>query len=333
MAKKPRIGVIGTGGTISSLGDHVLDSLNYGDTGNRLEADQLLARFPECQMVADAIPIRYAAIPSTAIGPKEWLELVGVIHKAVRDDPTLDGIVVTHGTASLEETAYFLNLTLKTEVPVVVVGSQRPPTALGTDAGSNLVDGIRTAGSPESRGKGVMVVLNDEIQAAREVTKTSTYRLQTFRSPDFGCLGHVDTDGVHYYRAPIRKHTLATEFDVAGMTELPRVDIVLSYGGMDSVVIDAVVAAGAEGIISSGFAPGMTTPAEAAALQKAVESGIVVVQSTRAGSGRIAPRNYLRKHGMLAADSLNPQKARILLMLGLAKTKDAAELARMFTQY
>ena len=333
MAKLPRVAVIGTGGTISSIGENSLDVLNYADTGHKLEADELVARFPECALVADVLPIRYAAVPSPAIGPKEWLELAALIHKTAAAEPDLAGFVVTHGTATLEETAYFLHLALKTPLPVVVVGAQRPSSALGTDAGMNLVGAIRVAGSPASRGMGVMVCLNDEIQSARDVAKTSTYRLQTFRSPDFGALGHVDGDGVYFYRAPLRRHAPETEFDVAGLTDLPRVDIIFSYAGADAVMVDAALAAGAKGLISAGFAPGMPTTSQREALETAAAKGTIVVQSSRVGSGRVAPRRYLQSKGLLGADSLTPQKARILLMLGLARTQDKAELARMFQEY
>lgn len=332
MAKLPRVAVIGTGGTISSLGHDSLDVLNYSDTGNKLEADQLVARFPECASVADVLPIRFSAVPSPAIGPKQWLELLKLIHDTAAREPDLAGFVVTHGTATLEETAYFLHLALKTPLPVVLVGAQRPASALGTDAGMNLVGALRVAGSASARGKGVLVCLNDEIQSARDVAKTSTLRLQTFRSPDFGALGHVDGDGVFFYRAPTRRHAPDTEFDVAGRAELPRVDIVLSYAGADATMVQAAIAAGAEGIVSAGFAPGMPTVLERAALEAAAKD-IVVVQSSRVGSGRVTPRNYLRAKNMLGADSLTPQKARILLMLGLTRTRDRAELARMFQEY
>jgi L-asparaginase len=333
MSSKPRIAVIGTGGTISSLGAHSLDVLDYGDDGKMLEADALIARFPECAEVADIVPVRFAALPSTALGPQRWLDLVELLHATAARERDLAGLVVTHGTATLEETAYFLNLTLKLDLPTVVVGAQRPPTALGTDAGMNLVGAIRTAASPAARGKGVLVCLNDEIQAARDVTKTSTYRLQTFRSPDFGALGHVDGDGVFFYRVPTRRSAPDTEFDVRGRTSLPRVDIVLSYAGADATMIDAALAAGAKGIVSAGFAPGMPTVIERAALERARERGVIVVQSSRAGSGRVAPRRYLQSKGLLGADSLTPQKARILLMLALAHTEDPAEIARMFRDY
>jgi L-asparaginase len=333
MSSKPRIAIIGTGGTISSLGANSLDVLDYGDAGKMLEADALVARYPECTEVADIVPVRYAAVASTALGPKNWLELVALLHATAARERDLAGLVVTHGTATLEETAYFLNLTLKIDRPVVVVGAQRPPTALGTDAGMNLVGAIRTAAAPAARGKGVLVCLNDEIQAARDVTKTSTYRLQTFRSADFGALGHVDGDGVFFYRAPTRRSAPDTEFDVRDRTSLPRVDIVLSYAGADATMIDAALAAGAKGIVSAGFAPGMPTVIEREALERARERGVIVVQSSRAGSGRVAPRRYLQSKGLLGADSLTPQKARILLMLALAHTEDPAEIARMFREY
>jgi L-asparaginase len=333
MSALPRIAVIGTGGTISSLGADSLDVLDYTDTNRRLEADELVARFPECAAVADVVAIRHAAVPSTAIGPREWIALAELIHATVERAPDLAGFVLTHGTATLEETAYFLNLVLKVEQPVVLVGAQRPASALGTDAGMNLVAALRTAGSTAARGKGVLVTLNDEIHAAREVTKTSTYRLQTFRSPDFGALGHVDGDGVFFYRAPLRRHAPDTEFDITGRQDLPRVDIVLSYAGNDARAIEAAVAAGARGIVSAGFAPGMVTPAERAALEEARRNGIAVVQSSRAGSGRVAPRRYLQRNALLGADSLTPQKARIVLMLALAHTDDPTEWTRIFREY
>jgi L-asparaginase len=249
------------------------------------------------------------------------------------DHPDLSGIVIGHGTATLEETAYLLNLTLKTPVPVVVVGAQRPSSALSSDAGMNLVNAIRVAAAPESRGMGVLVLLNDEIHAAREVTKTSTLRLQTFRTPDFGVLGHADGDAVVFYRQPVRRRAPDTEFDIADVDAMPRVDIAYSYAGADGTAVQAFAAAGARGIVSAGFAPGFSTPGEGEALRDAVASGIVVVQSTRAGSGRTFQSTRLKAAGLLIADNLNPQKARILLSLALTKTQDADEIMRIFRTY
>ena len=202
---KPKVAVIGTGGTIASIGKTPLDILDYGANKTMIEVDEIIAMFPIVHEVAEVVPVPYRAIPSPSVGFAEWRDLVLKIDELAQD-PDLDGIVVTHGTASLEETAYALHLTVKADIPVVVVGSQRPSSALSTDAGFNLLNGIRTAGSPDAKGMGVMTLLNDEIQCAREVTKTSTYRMQTFRSPDFGCLGHADGDAVAFYRKPLRKH-------------------------------------------------------------------------------------------------------------------------------
>ena len=242
--------------------------------------------------------------------------------------------MIPHGTATLEETGFFLNLTLAVSQPVVLVGAQRPASALGTDAGMNLVNALRVAGSPEARGKGVLVVLNDEIHAARDVVKTSTYRVQTFRSLDFGALGHVDGDGVHFYRSPLRAHMPDTAF--AGLdlaAPLPRVDIVYSYAGADGALIDAAAAAGARGIVSAGFAPGSPTPEQRTAFERAAKAGIVIVQCSRAFSGRVAPRRRLRESGIVAGEDFSPQKARILLMLALSTTSDIAAIQQAFQTY
>ncbi len=327
----PRIAVIGTGGTISSLGASSLDVLDYPDFGQKLSAAALLDRFPETRLVADPVPITVRQVGSTEIGPREWLELRALIHKIARDEPATAGFVITHGTATLEETAFFLNLTLRVSQPVVLVGAQRPASALGTDAGMNLVNALRVAGSPEARGKGVLVLLNDEINAARDVVKTSTYRLQTFRSLDFGALGHVDGDGVHFYRAALGAHTPDGPFARSELAEpLPRVDIVYSYAGGDGALVDAAVAAGARGLVSAGFAPGSPTPDQRTAFERAARAGVVVVQCTRAASGRVAPRRRLRDSGIVAGEDLSPQKARILLMLALTATTEIAAIQQLF---
>jgi len=329
----PRIAVIGTGGTISSLGASSLDVLDYPDFGRKLAAEALLDRFPETRFAADPVALTFRQVGSTEIGPADWLELRALIHRIAGDDPAVAGFVIPHGTATLEETAFFLNLTLAVRQPVVLVGAQRPASALGTDAGMNLVNALRVAGSSEARGKGVLAVLNDEIHAARDVVKTSTYRLQTFRSLDYGALGHVDGDGVHFYRAPSRPHMPETPFARLDPAALPRVDIVYSYAGADGALVDAAVAAGARGIVSAGFAPGSPTPAQRAAFERAARSGVVVVQCSRAASGRVAPRRRLRESGIVAGQDMSPQKARILLMLALSTTSDIAAIQQAFSTY
>jgi L-asparaginase len=227
----PRIAVIGTGGTISSLGASSLDVLDYPDFGQKLTCEALLDRFPETRLVAEPVPVTFRQVGSTAIGPADWLELRALIHRLAKEDPAIAGFVIPHGTATLEETAFFLNLTLGVGQPVVLVGAQRPASALGTDAGTNLVNALQVAGCAQARGLGVLVVLNNEIHPARDVVKTSTYRVQTFRSLDYGPLGHVDGDGPHFYRAPLQAHMPDTPFAAAEIAALPRVDIIYSYAG------------------------------------------------------------------------------------------------------
>ena len=332
-SNKPRVALIGTGGTISSIGKDPLDLVDYPDGSRKMEVDEVLEKFDLVKEFAEPVPIRFRAVGSTHIGPADWLDLARTITKAAADDPSIAGFVITHGTASAEETVYFLNLTLKIDQPVVVVGAQRPSTGISTDAAINLVNATRTAADPASRGMGALLMLNDEIQAAREVTKTSTLRMQTFRSPDFGVLGHVDGDGVYYYRAPLRRRMPDVEFDVSGLTDLPRVDIVPCYAGADGTAVEAYIAAGAKGLISAGFAPGLLTPAQDAAFDAAVAQGITVVQASRAGSGRVPHRKALIPRGFVSADNLNPQKARVLLMVALAHTTNRDDLRRIFAEY
>jgi L-asparaginase len=334
LPSRPRVAVIGTGGSISTLGRHSLDAHEYGHYGRTLEIDQVLALFPEITTVADLEPVRFRTLLSTAVEPSDWLELNELVHRVASDQPAPTGIVITHGTATLEETAYFLNLTLKVEVPVVLVGAQRPPNGLSTDAGMNLVNAVRVAADSAACGLGVLVLLNDELQAAREVTKGSTYRLETFRSPDLGMLGYADPDGrIVIYRAPTRRRMPNTEFDVRGLKRLPRVDIAYSYAGSDGTAVRGFMAAGAKGIVSAGLPPGRTPPAEAEALAEAREQGLLVIQSSRAGSGRVIEPRRLRDQGIVAADNLNPQKARVLAMLALTLTDDPFRVQCMFDEY
>ena len=328
-----KVAFIGTGGTIASIGTSPLDILDYTANNTMLHAEEVIAAVPSVHEVAEVRVVKFRNIPSPAMFFPEWKELVGLCGRLVEEDPGLSGIVIGHGTASLEETAYFLNLTLKVSVPVVIVGSQRPLSGLASDAAMNLVAAVRTAASQASRGRGVLVVLNDEIQAAREVTKTSTFRLQTFRTPDFGVLGSVDGEYVRYYRRTERRNAPETELDIGRLDALPRVDIAYSYTGSDGAAIRAFVAAGAKGIIAACMAPGMVTPGDAAAIGEATTAGVAVMTATRAGSGVTLDSAKLKALGVIAADNLNPQKARLLLALGLANGADAEDLRRIFATY
>lgn len=326
-----KIALIGTGGTISSYVDDPLDVLDYPDIGQKYEAQDLLNQVPELARIAEVAPLSFAAVSSSLIGPRQWLQIAQLIMEHERD---FDGFVITHGTGTLEETAYFLHLVLKTEKPVVVVGAQRPLSALSSDAKMNLVAATRVASTPQAAQQGVLVVLNDEIHSARDVTKSSTYRLQAFVSPDFALLGHVDSDTVSFYRQLNTPHTVSSDFDIAELNaDLPRVDILYSYAGSDGAAVDAFVKAGCAGIVSAGFAPGLSTVAEGEHLLTARNRGVLIVQSSRAGSGRVALRHYLRENQFVAAGNLSPQKARILLMLALTKSAVVEVVQGYFDRY
>lgn len=331
MSRLPKVAVIGTGGTIASQGLDPLDVQDYASSGRPiLNAEQLVAGLPVLQQVAEVIPVLHSAIPSTAVGWSDWQALLARIAALQAEHPDLDGIVVTHGTATLEETAYFLSLTVPSDIPIVVTGAQRPFTGLSTDGPMNLVKAVRVAGHPDSRGMGALVVLNDEIQAAREVTKTSTGRMQTFRSPDVGVLGHADADRITYWRRPMRVLAPEKRFDVAGMATPPRVDVIYSVAGGDGVAVKAFLQAGAQGIVAAAFAPGFTTPAERTALAEAMAAGCSVVLSSRAMSGRTFPAKRYQQEGFLNADNLTPQKARVLLMLALTRTRERDAIQAIF---
>ena len=329
----PKVAFISTGGTIASVGTGPLDILDYGANQTMMHAEELAARVPELALVADVLPIRFRNVPSYRVFFPEWKELVALCDKLTAEIPDLAGIVIAHGTASMEETAYFLNLAIKAPLPVVMVGAQRPASGLSTDANMNLLNAVRVAACAEARGMGVLVLLNDEIHAAREVTKTSTFRLQTFRTPDFGVLGHADGDAVAFYRRPLRRAAPDTEFDIQHLAELPRVDIAYAYTGSDGAAVRAFIDAGAKGIVSAGFAPGFPGAAEEPLLRQAVQHGVVVVQSTRAGSGRTFAGRRAQEAGFLIADNLNPQKARLLLALALTRSSDPGEIRQIFATY
>ncbi|RDU97209.1 asparaginase [Trinickia dinghuensis] len=333
MTIKRKVAVIGTGGTIAAVGRDAFDLIDYDANGQMLDTARLLALLPAVPADVDIVEIPFRTMSSTAVSFDEWRELTALCRALEVSAPDLAGIVISHGTATLEETAYFLQLTLDARIPVVLVGSQRPSNGLSSDAALNLYNAIRVAADPAAHDLGVLVVLNDEIHAARDVTKTSTYRLHAFQSRDAGALGCCDADGVTFYRRPVRIGPPRMAFDVSDLERLPLVGINYSYAGADGRMISGLADAGARGIVAAGFAPGCCTPAETKALRDAARAGIVVVMSTRAGSGRVGDGIELRENGFIAADNLNPQKARILLALALTRTDAAEEISTMFRIY
>jgi L-asparaginase len=327
-----RVALIQTGGTIDSVGSDRLDLAWYIEAQRRLAPGNLVARIPELASIASVEEVDFRRLPSHALTDADWLELRARIQSLL--DGAFDGVVVTHGTNTLEETAYFLSLTVHSEKPVVLVGSMRPASALSADGELNLLNAVRVAADPAARGHGALVVLNDTIYSARDVTKTATFRVETFRGRDLGPLGYADADGrVIFWHRSLKRHTLDSEFSGSDTTSLPRVDVSVSYVGADGTAIDAFVAAGARGIISAGTGAGRPTPREDEALDRAVAAGVVVVQSSRVGSGRVVRSPGLRERRMVAADNLVPWKARILLALALTQTSDLEAIQRIFDTY
>jgi len=334
MANLPRVALIITGGTIDSVGKDRLDLAWYIEAGKRLKDGEILEMLPELKQIAEVTEVPFRRLPSHALIDKDWLDLVRTIH-TIFDEDKADGIVITHGTNTIEETAYFLNLVLKTEKPVVVVGSMRPSSAISADGYLNLVNAIKVAADANSKGRGCLLVMNDTIYNGRDVTKNATYRVEAFQSRDLGPLGFADGDGkIVFYHQPVRKHTVQTEFDVRNLESLPRVDVVVSYVGADGTMIEAAAKAGAKGIVSAGTGAGRPTPAEDAAFDKCFkETGMLMCLSSRVASGRVVRSPGLTKRGFVASDNLQPWKARLLLSLALSKTNNADEIQRMFDTY
>jgi L-asparaginase len=323
---KPKIHVIGTGGTISGAAPDRMQLAGY-KAGSFLIKD-MLAQIPELSEIAEVTSEQLVNVGSGNIGEKELMLLAKRINTLCAEQPDIAGFVVTHGTGTLDETSYFLDLTVRTDKPIVVVGAMRPWTAISGDGPLNLYNAVRVAAFPESRGKGALIMLNDEINAAREGTKTDTERVETFNSREFGFLGYADPDKIVYYRTPLFRHTYKSEFDISKLEKLPRVDIVYGYQDATGVPVDALVAAGAKGIITVTTSPDMTP-----SLKEARKKGIVVVGTDRKGQGRVMTSERAVKEGMVTGDNLRPQKARILLQLALTETSDPAEIQRIFDQY
>lgn len=330
---RSRVAVLLAGGTLTAIGSNRLDLASYIEFGKRLTPGEMLGSLPELSAIADVEEVSFPTANSHALQHADWLALLSKIHQLF-DDDHCDALVLGHGTNTLEETAYFLNLTLRTDRPVVMVGSMRPSSGLSTDGFLNVVNAVRVAASPGSVGRGVLVMLNDTIFAARGVTKASTYRVNAFVDRDYGPIGYADADGtVVWRRHEERLHTTATEFDVRDLQDLPRVDVVTSHIGADGALIDAAVRVGARGIISAGTGAGRPTPAEDQALDRATSQGVVVCQASRVGSGRVVPSVTLDKRRIVVAGDLVPWKARILLSLALTVTTDVARIQRAFDLY
>jgi L-asparaginase len=331
----PHVHFVATGGTISNK------------EGGRLTAEELAKNIPGVERYARVTHEQFANVASSELSLAQWVGLSKRINEVFASDQDLAGIVVTSGTDTLEETAFFLHLTVRDPRPVVVVGSMRNPSTIGYEGAANLLEGVRVAAEPASRNKGVLVVLNDEINSARNVTKTDALRLQTFRSREYGQLGVVDRDRVVYFSEITQRHNERVEFDISKVTELPRVDIIMVYQGATADLIKAAVDNGAKGIVIAVAGAGATSGNQNEGLNYAASKGVFIVTSTRTGSGRIAPPQQRgdasntqlnadqqrRRRFTIAGEDHTPIKARVLLMVALTKTTDRNELQRIFSEY
>jgi L-asparaginase len=324
----PRVALVLTGGTIDSLGASRLDLAFYYENNTRVPPQELVGALPELGEIADVELVAFRRLSSHALTSVDWLELRDKVQGLV-DRPDLTAVVITHGTNTLEETAFFLDLTLRTHKPVLLVGAMRPASALGSDSALNLVRAFQVAAEPATRQRGVLVVLNDTIFAARDVTKTATFRVEAFAARDAGPLGRADADGRVLFRNPPAPAD-RLRFEVAGLTQLPRVDVLVSHVDADGVLVDAAVAAGARGVVSAGTGAGLPTPAERDAYDRAIAAGLVVCQSSRVGSGRVARSASMRERRVVAGGDLQPWKARVLLALALTATTDPESVQQLF---
>src|SRR5262245_13226327 len=328
----PRVHFVATGGTISNK------------EGGRLTAEQLAKSMPGVERYARLTHEQFTNVASSELTLAQWVGLSKRINELFSTDKELAGIAVTSGTDTLEETAFFLHLTVRDPRPVVVVGSMRNPSTVGYEGAANLLEGVRVAADPASRNKGALVVLNDEINSARNVTKTDALRLQTFRSREYGQLGVVDRDRVVYFNQIVQRHNEQIEFDITKVTELPRVDVIMVYQDAPGDLIKAAVDHGAKGLVIAVAGAGATSGTQNEGLSYAASKGVFMVTSTRTGSGRIAPpqrqgdggagfqptpEQQRRRQFTIAGEDHTPIKARVLLMLALTKTHDRAEIQRI----
>lgn len=325
---KPTIYILATGGTIAGSGSGALDT-SY--TSGTVTVDKLIAAVPEINKIATIKGEQISNIGSQEMNNEVWFKLANRVNELLTSGKA-DGIVITHGTDTMEETAYFLNLVVKSDKPIVMVGAMRNSGSLSADGPLNIYNAVNVAMCKKAVGKGVMVVMNDEIHAAREVTKTNTTAVDTFKSPNSGKIGTVFYGNVKFYMNPVRKHTVNSAFDITKIKELPRVDIIYSHSNDNPDFVNLAVKNGAKGIVNAGMGNGNPFPSALEALGEAVKSGVVVVRDSRVGSGETTLNGEVDdgKYGFLASDNLNAQKARVLLMLALTQTTDKAKIQEFF---
>jgi len=329
---KAKIKILATGGTIAGAQASTTEA---GYKSGTFSVDDLIKAVPNLNKLADLSGEQVANIGSQTMNHEVWLKLAARVNEVLKGDT--DGVVITHGTDTMEETGYFLSLVVKSDKPVVLVGSMRPATAISADGPANLYNAVALAGDPAAKGMGPLVVINDEVHYARESQKVNTTQLDAFRSPNRGRAGVMNVGKFYPFSRLTTRHNSQSEFstDGKGVQDLPRVDIIYSYANFGPDVVDFLVKQGCKGIILAGVGDGNSTDAVIEALSKAAKQGIAVVRSSRVGSG-VVDRNLEIKDdqlGFIAAMELNPQKARILTMLALMNTQDPKKLQQYFTMY
>lgn len=331
VAAKPHVVVLATGGTIAGAGASAVNSATY--TAAKVPVDKLLAGLPELGNLAKVTGEQVFQIASESFTNKELVTLAKRVNELVKR-ADVDGIVITHGTDTLEETGFFLNLVVPTDKPIVMVGSMRPGTAISADGALNLLGAVATAAAKDAAGKGVLVSMNDNIDAARDVAKLTNIKTNAFAS-QWGPLGMVVEGKTYWFRAPVKRHTKGSEFNIEQINELPAVDIVYGYGNVPSTAIDALGQAGVKAIVHAGTGNGSVADRIVPKLTELRSKGTIIVRSSRIPAGFVL-RNAEQpddKYDWVVAHDLNPQKARLLTAVALTKTQDTKELQRIFWEY
>lgn len=327
---KSRIAILGTGGTIAGFIDSTIATTGYA--AGAIDIDVLIKAVPQIRDLADISWEQIANIDSSNMCDEIWLRLAKKIAKLFAEG--IDGVVITHGTDTMEETAYFLNLTIKSDKPVVLVGAMRPSTAISADGPKNLYNAVALVVNKEAKNKGVMVAINDKILSARGVVKTHSLNVDAFSSPDFGDLGYIVDGKVFFYNNVTKAHTKNAPFDVSKLTSLPKVDILYSYSNDGSgVAAKALFEHGTKGIVVAGSGAGSIHKNQKDVLKELLKKGFKVVVSSRVVAGCVAVSDSDEKLGFISAEDLNPQKARVLLMLALTKTSDPKKIQEYFLKY
>jgi L-asparaginase len=330
-AAKPHVVILATGGTIAGA---AASQTSAGYSSGAVAVDTLIAAVPQMKDLAVVTGEQIASIGSQDMNDEVWVKLAARTNELLASKD-VDGVVITHGTDTLEETSYFLHLVVKSVKPVVMTGSMRPSTAMSADGPLNIYNAVAIAADPQSWGRGVMVAVNDDIHSAHDLIKTHTTDVETFTSNEPGLIGVSLFGKQEYYRTPAKPHTARTDFTVAAGQKLPRVDIIYAHANMSPDLIDAAVANGAKGIVIAGVGDGNMTSPAVEAVKRAVAKGVVVVRSSRTGRGIIRRNIELNDDqlGTVASMDLNPGKARVLLQLALTKTGDAKQIQGYFDKY